>query len=150
MTGSGNVEKVDANTLTLTGNNSYTGDTTLRNGTTLVAAGATLGVENSNATHRAERAKFATAGTVYNNITILSGGTLAAWNAIEGNATLRDAGIDTINGNVTNSGTLLLSAADHSVGNDFTINGDYTGAEGSQIVLNSELVLTRHLPIISQ
>lgn len=40
---------------------------------------------------------------------------------------------------MTNSGTLLLSAADHSVGNDFTINGDYTGAEGSQIVLNSEL-----------
>lgn len=30
MTGSGNVEKVDANTLTLTGNNSYTGDTTLQ------------------------------------------------------------------------------------------------------------------------
>lgn len=140
MTGSGNVEKVDANTLTLTGNNSYTGDTTLRNGTTLVAAGATLGVENSNATLTVQNgAKFATAGTVYNNITILSGGTLAAWNAIEGNATLSDAGIDTINGNVTNSGTLLLSAADHSVGNDFTINGDYTGAEGSQIVLNSEL-----------
>ena len=140
MTGSGNVEKVDANTLTLTGNNSYTGDTTLRNGTTLVAAGATLGVENSNATLTVQNgAKFATAGTVYNNITILSGGTLAAWNAIEGNATLRDAGIDTINGNVTNSGTLLLSATDHSVGNDFTINGDYTGAEGSQIVLNSEL-----------
>jgi len=139
MTGSGNVEKVDANTLTLTGNNSYTGDTTLRNGTTLVAAGATLGVENSNATLTVQNgAKFATAGTVYNNITILSGGTLAAWNAIEGNATLSDAGIDTINGNVTNSGTLLLSAADHSVGNDFTINGDYTGAEGSQIVLNSE------------
>lgn len=140
MTGSGNVEKVDANTLTLSGNNSYTGDTTLRSGTTLVAAGATLGVENSNATLTVQNgAKFATAGTVYNNITILSGGTLAAWNAIEGNATLRDAGIDTINGNVTNSGTLLLSAADHSVGNDFTINGDYTGAEGSQIVLNSEL-----------
>ena len=140
MTGSGNVEKVDANTLTLTGNNSYTGDTTLRNGTTLVAAGATLGVQNSNATLTVQNgAKFATAGTVYNNISILSGGTLAAWNAIEGNATLSDAGIDTINGNVTNSGTLLLSAADHSVGNDFTINGDYTGAEGSQIVLNSEL-----------
>ncbi|QCZ41015.1 autotransporter outer membrane beta-barrel domain-containing protein [Enterobacter cloacae] len=140
MTGSGNVEKVDANTLTLTGNNSYTGDTTLRNGTTLVAAGATLGVENSNATLTVQNgAKFATAGTVYNNITILSGGTLAAWNAIEGNTTLRDVGIDTINGNVTNSGTLLLSAADHSVGNYFTITGDYTGAEGSQIVLNSEL-----------
>ncbi|CAH5486634.1 Outer membrane protein IcsA autotransporter [Enterobacter cloacae] len=140
MTGSGNVEKVDANTLTLTGNNSYTGDTTLQNGTTLVAAGATLGVENSDATLTVQNgAKFATAGTVYNNIAILSGGTLAAWNAIEGNATLSDAGIDTINGNVTNSGTLLLSAADHSVGNDFTINGDYTGAEGSQIVLNSEL-----------
>lgn len=74
-----------------------------------------------------------------NNIDILSGGILAAWNAVEGNATLRTSGVDTINGNVTNSGTLLLSAADNSVGNNFTINGDYTGSAGSQIVMNSTL-----------
>ncbi|WP_423976944.1 autotransporter outer membrane beta-barrel domain-containing protein [Klebsiella aerogenes] len=138
--GSGNVEKVDANTLTLTGTNSYTGNTLLKNGTTLVAEGATLGVADSDATITIENgAQFASAGEVNNNIDILSGGILAAWNAVEGNATLRTAGVDTINGNMTNSGTLLLSAADNSVGNNFTINGDYTGSAGSQIVMNSQL-----------
>ncbi|RSW45939.1 autotransporter outer membrane beta-barrel domain-containing protein [Klebsiella aerogenes] len=138
--GSGNVEKVDANTLTLTGTNSYTGNTLLKSGTTLVAEGATLGVADSDATITIENgAQFASAGEVNNNIDILSGGILAAWNAVEGNATLRTSGVDTINGNVTNSGTLLLSAADNSVGNNFTINGDYTGSAGSQIVMNSTL-----------
>ena len=140
MTGSGNVEKVDSNTLTLTGKNSYTGDTVLHGGTTLVSSGATLGVKGSNATVTIDNgATFATAGEVNNNIAILNGGTLAAWNAVQGNATLSAAGIDTINGNVTNGGTLLLSAANNSVGNNFTINGDYTGSAGSQIVLNSTL-----------
>lgn len=138
--GSGNVEKVDANTLTLTGTNSYTGNTLLKSGTTLVAEGATLGVADSDATITIENGtQFASAGEVNNNIDILSGGILAAWNAVEGNATLRTSGVDTINGNVTNSGTLLLSAADNSVGNNFTINGDYTGSAGSQIVMNSTL-----------
>lgn len=138
--GSGNVEKVDANTLTLTGTNRYTGNTLLKSGTTLVAEGATLGVADSDATITIENgAQFASAGEVNNNIDILSGGILAAWNAVEGNATLRTSGVDTINGNVTNSGTLLLSAADNSVGNNFTINGDYTGSAGSQIVMNSTL-----------
>lgn len=140
MTGSGKVEKVDSHTLTLTGKNSYTGDTVLHGGTTLVANGATLGVKNSNATVTVENgATFATAGEVNNNIHVLAGGTLAAWNAVQGNATLSAAGVDTINGNVANGGTLLLSAANNSVGNNFTINGDYTGSAGSQIVLNSTL-----------
>lgn len=140
MTGSGKVEKVDSHTLTLTGKNSYTGDTVLHGGTPLVANDATLGVKNSNATVTIENgATFATAGEVNNNIHVLAGGTLAAWNAVQGNATLSAAGVDTINGNVANGGKLLLSAANNSVGNNFTINGDYTGSAGSQIVLNSTL-----------
>ncbi|BBV90243.1 hypothetical protein STW0522ENT66_06700 [Enterobacter roggenkampii] len=140
MTGSGKVEKVDSHTLTLTGKNSYTGDTVLHGGTTLVANGATLGVKNSNATVTVENgATFATAGEVNNNIHVLAGGTLAAWNAVQGNATLSAAAVDTINGNVANGGKLLLSAANNSVGNNFTINGDYTGSAGSQIVLSSTL-----------
>ena len=140
MTGSGKVEKVDSHTLTLTGKNSYTGDTVLHGGTTLVANGAMLGVKNSNATVTVENgATFATAGEVNNNIHVLAGGTLAAWNAVQGNATLSAAAVDTINGNVANGGKLLLSAANNSVGNNFTINGDYTGSAGSQIVLNSTL-----------
>ena len=140
ITGSGNVEKVDSNTLTLTGKNTYTGDTVLHSGTTLVAVGSTLGTKSSNATITVENgAQFATAGEVNDNINILTGGTLAAWNAIQGNDTLSVSGIDTVNGNVTNGGTLLLSAANNSVGNNFTINGDYTGSAGSQIVMNSTL-----------
>ncbi|KJI47039.1 adhesin autotransporter [Enterobacter kobei] len=140
ITGSGNVEKADSNTLTLSGNNSYTGNTVLHNGTTLIASGATLGVKGSNATVTVENgAAFATAGEVNNNIDILTGGTLAAWNAIQGNTTLSVSGIDTVNGNVTNGGTLLLGAANNSVGNNFIINGDYTGSSGSQIVMNSSL-----------
>ncbi|WP_325081011.1 autotransporter family protein [Klebsiella aerogenes] len=140
ISGSGHVEKVDANTLTLTGTNSYTGNTLLKSGTTLVAEGATLGGASSDATITIENgAQFASAGEVNNNIEILSGGILAAWNAVEGNSTLRTSSVDTINGNVSNSGKLLLSAADNSVGNNFTINGDYTGSAGSQIVMNSQL-----------
>ena len=140
ITGSGNIEKVDAHTLTLSGKNTYTGNTVLHSGTTLVTAGAQLGVQGSNATVTIENgATFASAGQVNDNIDILSGGTLAAWNAVQGNATLSTSGIDTINGNVTNSGTVLLSAANNSVGNNFVINGDYTGSAGSQIVMNSEL-----------
>lgn len=140
ITGSGNIEKADAHTLTLTGKNTYTGNTVLHSGTTLVTAGAQLGVQGSNATLTIENgATFASAGQVNDNIDILSGGTLAAWNAVQGNATLSASGVDTINGNVTNSGTVLLSAANNSVGNNFVINGDYTGSAGSQIVMNSEL-----------
>ncbi|CAH3422288.1 Adhesin BmaC autotransporter [Enterobacter cloacae] len=150
MTGSGKVEKVDSHTLTLTGKNSYTGDTVLHGGTTLVANGATLGVKNSNATVTVENgATFATAGEVNNNIHVLAGGTLAAWNAVQGNATLSAAGVDTINGNVANGGKLLLSAANNSVGNNFTINGDYTGSAGSQIVLTVRSVRIMHQPTIS-
>ncbi|MGP8588364.1 autotransporter outer membrane beta-barrel domain-containing protein, partial [Salmonella enterica] len=97
-------------------------------------------VKGSNATVTVENgAAFATAGEVNNNIDILTGGTLAAWNAIQGNTTLSVSGIDTVNGNVTNGGTLLLGAANNSVGNNFIINGDYTGSSGSQIVMNSSL-----------
>ncbi|MDO2196960.1 hypothetical protein Q2427_24965, partial [Escherichia coli] len=68
--------------------------------------GATLGVKGSNATVTVENgATFATAGEVNNNIAVLSSGTLAAWNAVQGNSTLSASGVDTINGNVTNGGT---------------------------------------------
>lgn len=43
ISGTGNLVKEDANTLTLTGNNSFSGDATLKGGTTLVAENATMG-----------------------------------------------------------------------------------------------------------
>ena len=152
ITGSGTVIKTDAHTLTLTGNNSYTGDTQLNSGTMLVAEGATLGSAGNSATVTIQDgATFASAGTVNNNVNILSGGVLASWNAVQGNTLSSASTADTINGNVTNSGTLQISGLNDSVGNDFTINGDYTGMSGSLIAMNSVLgddnALTDHLTI---
>jgi len=140
ITGSGNVEKLDANLLTLTGNNTYTGNTLLNSGTTLVAEGATLGGDGNTATITVQDgATFASAGTVNNNVDILSGGVLASWNAVSGNSATSTATANTINGNVTNSGTLQISGLNNYVGNNYTINGDYTGVSGSKIVMNSIL-----------
>jgi len=152
ISGSGNVEKTDAHTLTLTGNNSYTGDTQLNSGTMLVAEGATLGSAGNSATVTIQDgATFASAGTVNNNVNILGGGVLASWNAVQGNTLSSASTADTINGNVINSGTLQISGLNDSVGNDFTINGDYTGMSGSLIAMNSVLgddnALTDHLTI---
>ena len=155
ISGTGRLIKQDANTLTLGGNNTYTGDSELKAGTTLVAQGATLGATGNTATLTVDSgATFASAGTVNQNLLIASGGTLAAWNAISGN-TLSSTGAastgDTINGNVTNQGTLLLASASNTAGNDFIINGDYTGAQGSTIVMNTvagdDSSLTDHLAI---
>lgn len=155
ISGTGSLIKQDANTLTLGGNNTYTGDSELKAGTTLVAQGATLGATGNTATLTVDSgATFASAGTVNQNLLIASGGTLAAWNAISGN-TLSSTGAastgDTINGNVTNQGTLLLASASNTAGNDFVIDGDYTGAQGSTIVMNTvagdDSSLTDHLAI---
>ncbi len=140
ITGTGSVIKTDANILTLTGNNSYTGNTLLSSGTTLVAEGATLGSTGNTATLTVDDgATFASAGIVNNNIDILSGGVLASWNAVAGNNATTSPTANTINGNVTNSGTLQISGLNNYVGNDFTINGGYTGVSGSRIVMNSIL-----------
>lgn len=152
ITGTGELIKQDANTLTLSGNNSYTGNTELEAGTTLVAEGATLGATGSTGTVTINSgATLASAGTVNSNIDITSGGILAAWNAVSGNSVMATATAtgDTINGNVNNQGTLLL--ASETAGNEFVINGDYTGVQGSNVVMNTvagdDNSVTDHLTI---
>lgn len=152
ITGTGELIKQDANTLTLSGNNSYTGNTELNAGTTLVAEGATLGATGSTGTVTINSgATLASAGTVNSNVDIASGGILAAWNAVSGNNVMATATAtgDTINGNVNNQGTLLL--ASETAGNDFVINGDYTGVQGSNVVMNTvagdDNSVTDHLTI---
>ncbi|WP_241701301.1 autotransporter outer membrane beta-barrel domain-containing protein, partial [Cronobacter sakazakii] len=139
ISGTGNLVKEDANTLTLTGNNSFSGDTTLKGGTTLVAENATMGPDGGTGIINIDSgATFASAGTVNSSVAIAAGGVLASWNAVSGNenASTPAAG-NTINGDVTNQGTLQI-AGNNSVGNAFTINGNYTGDENSRIVMNTE------------
>lgn len=139
ISGTGNLVKEDANTLTLTGNNSFSGDTTLKAGTTLVAENAMMGPDGGTGIINIDSgATLASAGTVNSSVAIAAGGVLASWNAVSGNenASTPAAG-NTINGDVTNQGTLQI-AGNNSVGNAFTINGNYTGDENSRIVMNTE------------
>ncbi|EOC3070394.1 autotransporter outer membrane beta-barrel domain-containing protein [Cronobacter malonaticus] len=152
ISGTGNLVKEDANTLTLTGNNSFSGDTTLKAGTTLVAENATMGPDGGTGVININSgATLASAGTVNSSVAIAAGGVLASWNAVSGNenASTPVTG-NTINGDVTNQGTLQI-AGGNNVGNAFTINGNYTGDENSRIVMNTEAgtddSLTDHLAI---
>lgn len=45
----------------------------------------------------------------------------------------------TLNGDIANYGLLSLASSERSVGNTLTINGNYTGYSGSQIMMNSVL-----------
>ncbi|WP_254889673.1 autotransporter outer membrane beta-barrel domain-containing protein, partial [Cronobacter sakazakii] len=152
ISGTGNLVKEDANTLTLTGNNSFSGDTTLKAGTTLVAENAMMGPDGGTGIINIDSgATLASAGTVNSSVAIAAGGILASWNAVSGNENASTPATgNTINNDVTNQGTLQI-AGNNSVGNAFTINGNYTGDENSRIVMNTEAgadnSLTDHLAI---
>ncbi|EOV9702550.1 autotransporter outer membrane beta-barrel domain-containing protein [Cronobacter dublinensis] len=152
ISGSGNLVKENTSSLTLSGNNLYSGDTTLNGGTTLLAENGTIGPDGGAGNINInDGATFASAGTVNSNVVIAAGGVLASWNAVSGNenATTPASG-NTITGDVTNQGTLQI-AGGNSVGNAFTIDGNYTGDAGSRIVMNTEAGLddspTDHLAI---
>lgn len=138
ISGTGNLVKENASTLTLTGNNSFSGDTTLKAGTTLVAENAVMGPTGGTGLISVESgATFASAGTVNNSVAIAAGGVLASWNAVSGNENASTPATgNTINGDVTNQGTLQI-AGGNNVGNAFTINGNYTGDDNSRIVMNT-------------
>ncbi|ELY2737071.1 autotransporter outer membrane beta-barrel domain-containing protein [Cronobacter dublinensis] len=152
ISGSGNLVKENTSTLTLSGNNLYSGDTTLNGGTTLLSENGTIGPDGGTGNINInDGATFASAGTVNSNVVIAAGGVLASWNAVSGNenATTPASG-NTITGDVTNQGTLQI-AGGNNVGNAFTIDGNYTGDAGSRIVMNTEAGLddspTDHLAI---
>ncbi|EOL9021160.1 autotransporter outer membrane beta-barrel domain-containing protein [Cronobacter dublinensis] len=152
ISGSGNLVKENTSTLTLSGNNLYSGDTTLNGGTTLLSENGTIGPDGGTGNINInDGATFASAGTVNSNVVIAAGGVLASWNAASGNenATTPASG-NTITGDVTNQGTLQI-AGGNNVGNAFTIDGNYTGDAGSRIVMNTEAGLddspTDHLAI---
>ncbi len=136
ISGGGEVVKNDDRRLLLGGMNTYSGNTTLNRGTTLLAEGAALA---SAAIAVNSGAIFASAGEVSGNVNVAKGGTLASWNAVEGTTATSAAAANTINGNLVNSGSLQISSLQQEAGNIFTVNGDYTGHGGSQIIMNSVL-----------
>ena len=78
ISGSGNLVKENTSTLTLSGNNLYSGDTTLNGGTTLLAENGTIGPDGGTGNININNgATFASAGMVNSNVVIAAGGVLA-------------------------------------------------------------------------
>src|SRR5690606_34185209 len=139
ISGIGKLTKSDASTLTLDGVFNYTGGTELNDGTTLVAKDSALGTTTAPARININNsATLASAGTIAGNVNIMAGGTLAAWNvATAGNPASTTA--DTVNGTGNNRASLVIGSTQTQPGQRFTINGDYVGNAGSQIVMNTTL-----------
>ena len=135
LTGDINLTGSDATTLNVQqGTLSLGGHVTSR-GNVQTAAGATLildpGAELTTPLLKVDAdARMASAGIITGDVN--NAGTLASYNAVTPGA----ASHSQINGNVTNSGTLLLAGSE--LGNSLTISGNYQGDNGT-VVINSEL-----------
>ena len=129
ISGTGSLEKQGAGTSTLTGNNSYSGTTTISAGTLQVGNGGTSGTLGS--------------GNIVNNAALAfnRSDSHTVSNTISGTGSLEKQGVgtSTLAGNNSYSGTTTISAGTLQVG-----NGGTNGTLGSgAVVNNAALVLNR-------
>ncbi len=116
-------------TLTLASNNTYSGTTNVQDGTLWLSQTGVIGAKNSQqAVNVAKDAVFGGNGEVNGNV--YNDGTLRFGDTAAENTNL------TINGNVVNRGE--MSSSGSMPGNMLTINGNYTGNDGS-LMLNTWL-----------
>lgn len=123
ISGSGNLQQLGSNTLTLTANNTYTGSTTISsNGAIQVGNGGTTGTLGS--------------GAVINNgaLAFNRSDTLTVSNTISGSGSLTNTGSGTtiLTGNNTYSGLTVIQNGTLQVG-----NGGGTGSLGTNQVINN-------------
>lgn len=119
---------VESGRLTLAGNVTAKGNTQVASGATLLVDGS--GTLTTPQLNIATNAQAAVAGTLTGDVN--NAGTFAAYNAIVDGP----ASAASVNGNLTNSGTLQLGGSE--IGNILTISGNYTGDNGT-VVINSAL-----------
>lgn len=123
ITGSGNLQQLGSNTVTLTANNTYTGTTTISsNATVQVGNGGTSGALGSGAV-------LNSGALVFNR-----SDSLTVSNIINGTGNLTNAGSGTtiLAGNNTYSGVTVINSGTLQVG-----NGGSTGSIGTNQVINN-------------
>lgn len=129
ITGSGDFTKLGSGALTLTGDSTFSGETTLAEGS--------IDVTGSLAGAVTARSGTALSGTgSVGSTTLDEGSTLTVGSKTEDDSALATF---TINGALDNSGTVNLSRSQQQAGNQLQVNGDYKGGSNSQMNLSTVL-----------
>ncbi|EAN2428182.1 fibronectin-binding autotransporter adhesin ShdA [Salmonella enterica] len=125
--------KLGAGKLTLSGANTYTGDTNVQEGTLWLAGDGTIGeVGSQQAVNVASDATFGGSNGTTVNGKVTNEGTLVFGDSEETGA------IFTLNGDLINMGTMTSGSSSSTPGNTLYVDGDYTGNGGS-LYLNTVL-----------
>ncbi len=125
--------KLGAGKLTLSGVNTYTGDTNVQEGTLWLAGDGTIGeVGSQQAVNVASDATFGGSNGTTVNGKVTNEGTLVFGDSEETGA------IFTLNGDLVNMGTMTSGSSASTPGNTLYVDGDYTGNGGS-LYLNTVL-----------
>lgn len=125
--------KLGAGKLTLSGVNTYTGDTNVQEGTLWLAGDGTIGeVGSQQAVNVASGATFGGSNGTTVNGKVTNEGTLVFGDSEETGA------IFTLNGDLVNMGTMTSGSSSSTPGNTLYVDGDYTGNGGS-LYLNTVL-----------
>ncbi|EGQ5690223.1 fibronectin-binding autotransporter adhesin ShdA [Salmonella enterica] len=125
--------KLGACKLTLSGANTYTGDTNVQEGTLWLAGDGTIGeVGSQQAVNVASDATFGGSNGTTVNGRVTNEGTLVFGDSEETGA------IFTLNGDLINMGTITSGSSASTPGNTLYVDGDYTGNGGS-LYLNTVL-----------
>ncbi|ENT4365739.1 autotransporter outer membrane beta-barrel domain-containing protein [Salmonella enterica] len=125
--------KLGAGKLTLSGANTYSGDTNVQEGTLWLSGNGTIGEMGSQqAVNVASDATFGGSNGTTVNGKVTNEGTLVFGDSDETGAIL------TLNGDLINMGTLASGSSSSTPGNTLYVDGDYTGNGGS-LYLNTVL-----------
>ncbi|EAR2770141.1 fibronectin-binding autotransporter adhesin ShdA [Salmonella enterica] len=125
--------KLGAGKLTLSGANTYSGDTNVQEGTLWLAGDGTIGeVGSQQAVNVASDATFGGSNGTTVNGKVTNEGTLVFGDSEETGA------IFTLNGDLVNMGTMTSGSSASTPGNTLYVDGDYTGNGGS-LYLNTVL-----------
>ncbi|EME6990354.1 fibronectin-binding autotransporter adhesin ShdA [Salmonella enterica] len=125
--------KLGAGKLTLSGANTYTGDTNVQEGTLWLSGDGSIGEMGSQqAVNVASGATFGGSNGTTVNGKVTNEGTLVFGDSEETGA------IFTLNGDLVNMGTMTSGSSSSTPGNTLYVDGDYTGNGGS-LYLNTVL-----------